>query len=155
MSEEKATHSKLSEARKRANKKYNDRFVEIKVRVCAIMISLRVIILWCKASVGRFDATKFIVNRVTSKKVCNHCTLVCNHCILSLPLGTNTPILQWIPARTACRSLTVQIIINMTKAELEKKKDLARSLFLSGMEQAEIAEKVDVSRVTIDRTSVV
>lgn len=33
MSEEKTTHSKLSEARRRANKKYNDRFVEIKVRV--------------------------------------------------------------------------------------------------------------------------
>lgn len=33
MSEEKNTHSKLSEARRRANKKYNDRFVEIKVRV--------------------------------------------------------------------------------------------------------------------------
>ena len=32
MSKEK-THSKLSEARRRANKKYNDRFVEIKVRV--------------------------------------------------------------------------------------------------------------------------
>ena len=115
------------------------------------MISLRVIILWCKASVGRFDATKFIVNRITSKKVCNHCTLVCNHCIFSLPLGTNTPILQWIPVRTVCRSSTVQIIINMTKAELEKKKDLARSLFLSGMEQAEIAEKVDVSRVTVSK----
>lgn len=37
----------------------------------------------------------------------------------------------------------------MTKAEIEKKKSLARSLFLSGMEQTEIAEKVDVSRVTI------
>ena len=36
----------------------------------------------------------------------------------------------------------------MTKAEIEKKKSLARSLFLSGMEQTEIAEKVDVSRVT-------
>lgn len=33
MSEEKNIHSKLSEARRRANKKYNDRFVEIKVRV--------------------------------------------------------------------------------------------------------------------------
>ena len=33
MSEEKTTHSKLSEARRRANKKYNDRFVEMKVRV--------------------------------------------------------------------------------------------------------------------------
>ena len=36
----------------------------------------------------------------------------------------------------------------MTKAEIEKKKSLARSLFLSGMEQTESAEKVDVSRVT-------
>ncbi|MFR7831209.1 MAG: hypothetical protein ACLU3F_07440 [Blautia wexlerae] len=33
MSEEKTTHSKLSEARRRANKKYNDRFAEMKVRV--------------------------------------------------------------------------------------------------------------------------
>ncbi len=40
---------------------------------------------------------------------------------------------------------------NMTKAEIEKKKSLARSLFLSGMEQTEIAEKVDVSRVTISK----
>ena len=31
----------------------------------------------------------------------------------------------------------------MTKAEIEKKKSLARSLFLSGMEQTEIAEKAD------------
>lgn len=39
----------------------------------------------------------------------------------------------------------------MTKTEIEKKKSLARSLFLSGMEQTEIAEKVDVSRVTISK----
>ena len=39
----------------------------------------------------------------------------------------------------------------MTKAEIEKKKSLARSLFLSGMEQTEIAEKVHVSRVTISK----
>lgn len=39
----------------------------------------------------------------------------------------------------------------MTKAEIEKKKSLARSLFLSGMEQTEIAEKVDVSRVTVSK----
>ena len=39
----------------------------------------------------------------------------------------------------------------MTKAEIEKKKSLARSLFLSGMEQTEIAEKVDVSLVTISK----
>ena len=39
----------------------------------------------------------------------------------------------------------------MTKAEIEKKKSLARSLFLSGMEQTEIAEKVDVSRFTISK----
>ena len=38
----------------------------------------------------------------------------------------------------------------MTK-ETEKKKSLARSLYLSGMEQNEIADKVDVSRVTISR----
>lgn len=39
----------------------------------------------------------------------------------------------------------------MTKAENEKKKALARSLYLAGMEQTEIAEKVDVSRVTISK----
>ena len=38
----------------------------------------------------------------------------------------------------------------MTK-ETEKKKSLARSLYLSGMEHNEIAEKVDVSRVTVSR----
>lgn len=41
----------------------------------------------------------------------------------------------------------------MKKAEIEKKKALARSLYMSGMEQAEIAEKVDVSRVTISKWS--
>ena len=39
----------------------------------------------------------------------------------------------------------------MTKADTEKKKSLARSLYLAGMEQTEIAEKVDVSRVTISK----
>lgn len=39
----------------------------------------------------------------------------------------------------------------MTKAESEKKKSLARSLYLAGMEQNEIAEKVEVSRVTISK----
>ena len=39
----------------------------------------------------------------------------------------------------------------MTKAELEKKKDLGRALFLSGLEQTEIADKVGVSRVTISK----
>jgi len=42
-------------------------------------------------------------------------------------------------------------LINMTKADIEKKKSLARTLYLSGMEQQEIAEKVDVSRVTISK----
>ena len=41
MSEEKTTHSKLSEARRRANKKYNDRFVEMKVRVTPEKRSIR------------------------------------------------------------------------------------------------------------------
>lgn len=39
----------------------------------------------------------------------------------------------------------------MTKAETEKKKSLARALYMSGMEQGEIAEKVDVSRVTVSK----
>lgn len=39
----------------------------------------------------------------------------------------------------------------MTKAELEKKKSLARSLYLAGMEQVEIADKVNVSRVTLSK----
>ena len=37
----------------------------------------------------------------------------------------------------------------MTKAELENKKQLGRSLYMSGMEQQEIAERLVVSRVTI------
>lgn len=41
--------------------------------------------------------------------------------------------------------------MRMTKANTEKKKSLARSLYLAGMEQTEIAEKVDVSRVTISK----
>ena len=41
--------------------------------------------------------------------------------------------------------------MRMTKADTEKKKSLARSLYLAGMEQTEIAEKVDVSRVTISK----
>lgn len=39
----------------------------------------------------------------------------------------------------------------MTKAELEKKKSTASALFMSGMEQAEIADRVGVSRVTISK----
>jgi len=37
----------------------------------------------------------------------------------------------------------------MKKKELENKKTLARALYLSGMEQKEIAEKVGVSAVTV------
>lgn len=37
----------------------------------------------------------------------------------------------------------------MTKAELENKKQLGRALYLSGMDQQEIAERLGVSRVTI------
>lgn len=39
----------------------------------------------------------------------------------------------------------------MTKVETEKKKSLARSLYLAGMEQNEIADKVEVSRGTISK----
>lgn len=48
-------------------------------------------------------------------------------------------------------NLPILQINNMTKADTEKKKSLARSLYLAGMEQAEIADKVDVSRVTISK----
>lgn len=54
-------------------------------------------------------------------------------------------------ARDSEACLYPYILYYMTKAEIEKKKSLARSLFLSGMEQTEIAEKVDVSRVTISK----
>ena len=39
----------------------------------------------------------------------------------------------------------------MTKQEIENKKSLARALYLSGMEQVEIAEKTGISRVTISK----
>ncbi len=41
----------------------------------------------------------------------------------------------------------------MTKAEIEKKKSLARTLFLAGMEQTEIADKIGISRVTVSKWS--
>lgn len=41
----------------------------------------------------------------------------------------------------------------MTKADIEKKKSLARSLYLSGMEQTEIADKIGISRVTVSKWS--
>lgn len=39
----------------------------------------------------------------------------------------------------------------MKKEEIEKKKSLARALYLSGMEQKETAEKVGVSAVTVSK----
>ena len=39
----------------------------------------------------------------------------------------------------------------MTKAETEKKKSLARTLYMAGLGQNEIADKVDVSRVTVPK----
>lgn len=39
----------------------------------------------------------------------------------------------------------------MTKAELEKKKDLARTLYLSGMDMTEIADKVGVTRQSLSK----
>ena len=39
----------------------------------------------------------------------------------------------------------------MTKAETEKKKSLARTLYMAGLGQIEIADKVDVSRVTVSK----
>ena len=37
----------------------------------------------------------------------------------------------------------------MTKADLERKKNLARTLYMAGKEQTEIAEQIEVSRVTV------
>lgn len=39
----------------------------------------------------------------------------------------------------------------MNKQEIERKKNLGRSLYLSGMEQTEIAEQIGVSRVTVSK----
>jgi len=39
----------------------------------------------------------------------------------------------------------------MKKAELERKKDLARTLYLAGKEQAEIADQIEVSRQTLSK----
>ena len=39
----------------------------------------------------------------------------------------------------------------MTKAEVKKKKSIGRSLYLSGMEQTEIADQLGVSRVTVSK----
>ena len=39
----------------------------------------------------------------------------------------------------------------MNKSEIEKKKQLGRSLYLSGMDQNEIADKIGVSRVTVSK----
>ena len=39
----------------------------------------------------------------------------------------------------------------MKKADIEKKKSLGRALYLSGMEQTEIADKVGISRVTVSK----
>jgi len=39
----------------------------------------------------------------------------------------------------------------MNKVEVERRKSLARSLYLSGMEMIEIADKVGVSRVTVSK----
>ena len=39
----------------------------------------------------------------------------------------------------------------MSRADFENKKEMARALYLSGMEQQEIAVKVKVSRVTISK----
>lgn len=39
----------------------------------------------------------------------------------------------------------------MTKADIEKRKSLARSLYLSGMDLTEISEKIGMSRITISK----
>lgn len=39
----------------------------------------------------------------------------------------------------------------MTKQQIEQKKELGRALYLSGMEQTDIADKIGVSRVTVSK----
>lgn len=56
-----------------------------------------------------------------------------------------------MPLFALLHCISAKIPIDMTKAELENKKSLARALFLSGMEQTEIADKVKVSRVTVSK----
>lgn len=41
----------------------------------------------------------------------------------------------------------------MKKEEIEKKKSLARTLYLSGMEQKEISDKIGISTVTVSKWS--
>lgn len=41
----------------------------------------------------------------------------------------------------------------MKKVEIERKRDLARTLYLSGLTMEEISEKVDVSRTTLSKWS--
>ncbi len=49
------------------------------------------------------------------------------------------------------RHIQTKHVVIMTKQEIEKKKELGRSLYLSGMEQTEIADKLSVSRVTVSK----
>ena len=46
---------------------------------------------------------------------------------------------------------TIHKNVFMTKAEIEQKKTIGRSLYLSGMEQTEIADQLGVSRVTVSK----
>lgn len=51
----------------------------------------------------------------------------------------------------AVRYARIQDFTDMKKADIEKKKSLGRALYLSGMEQTEIADKIGVSRVTVSK----
>ena len=59
--------------------------------------------------------------------------------------GKSTETLQF------CSSCSTFNFSYMTKAEIEKKKSLARSLYLSGMDQIEISDKVGISRASLSR----
>ena len=50
-----------------------------------------------------------------------------------------------------CSSCSTFNFSYMTKADIEKKKSLARSLYLAGMDQIEISEKVEISRTTLSK----
>lgn len=50
-----------------------------------------------------------------------------------------------------CSSCSTFNFSYMTKADIKKKKSLARSLYLAGMGQIEISEKVEISRTTLSK----
>lgn len=73
----------------------------------------------------------------------------------TLPYIPHTiPYYLFLSRKTAIFAVVLTLFntnISMTKAEIEQKKNIGRSLYLSGMEQTEIADQLGVSRVTVSK----